>query len=278
MRALATLSYVACAAVGALAPAAASAQPQAVEAAIIEGAPSSHRAVAALLDASDAVYCSGTLIAPDAVLTAAHCVDEETPRLAHFAGAEGAPVLVRAWQSHPDYDPRALSADLAILWLDEPVAHITPQPLLETSMDETWVGRAVRVVGHGLTSSEELSSDGAQRERLTTIERVEPERVRHGPSSCDGDSGGAVLDEADGTLVAVISSGPRGCAFYGRATRIDAHRAWLVGALARGAPEPMSCAMRPARHRTSSLWCASALAITAALARRKEARGRRARQ
>lgn len=211
-------------AVGAFVASAASSQVAPARQAIVDGEPSFELAVVALLTADDRAYCSGSLVAPGLVLTAAHCLDHGVPTAVRVGDRT---IAVRGHRIHPDYDARSLHADLAILRIPDretPSLSLRHEPL-----DAGWLGRPVRVIGFGATSGVELTTDGRQRARTTTIERIEETRLRHGPSSCDGDSGGAVVDEATGVLVGVISSGPRGCVHYGRATRVDVYLDWIAG-------------------------------------------------
>ena len=90
--------------------------------------------------------CTGTLIAPDLVLTAAHCVParatrEEAPEQVHFLagwyrGDYAAHRTARAIFVHPDYvrDRRGvghLYSDIALIELESPIAaeEATPLPL-----------------------------------------------------------------------------------------------------------------------------------------------------
>jgi len=75
------------------------------------GEPSADPAVVALVQ-GDTVACTGTVIAPRAVLTAGHCAgDAPWPEVV----IDGARVAVAGAIVHPGFDPATLARDLATL-------------------------------------------------------------------------------------------------------------------------------------------------------------------
>ena len=179
-----------------------------------EGAAVPGAASAVMVLTSGGGVCSGIVVAPDAVLTAGHCVAGVGENRIHYRDETGRPVLVEtaARSLHPAYDGDAIrgrtrSIDLALLRTREPLPARFMPAMLSTAMPRA--GRNLTLAGYGATRGGDRRSIG--RYRGATLAVVEP----YGPSrilvwlkapeagGCQGDSGGPILEGA--TVVAVAA-------------------------------------------------------------------------
>ncbi len=224
---------------------------------IIGGTLSNEPAVVALLrrpvscqPEGSPLECTGTLVAPRVVITAAHCVgDAPVNAIDVFFGSDidgpGMRIPVSGGRAHPDWDPETHANDVAALILatDAPVAPIALSAALPdlTAMD-------VRLVGYGVAAG--ASTDvGEQREGTARVTEMSAAEIRMvpGPSmSCRGDSGGPVL--SGGQLVGVTSYGDPACTQLGVAMRTDAYAALFQSVLLEAAAAAPRAAFDPAEH------------------------------
>ena len=231
-------------------------------------------AVVALVYAGErAPRCTGSLIAEDVVLTAAHCVAKGQPSAVLFGGAS---VPVADAFMHPTYDPQTFADDLAIVRLAFPVP-IMPVPLAHMSDKDE--GMTVKVVGYGVVAGGGASAEtGVKREGTSKLADLGTHafRLQAEPSQpCLGDSGGPVfLLGTDGRsyLVGVTSHGDFGCTERAYAVRVGAYDDFIRPYVARSAGTTGGCSVGASSGLGGAApWC---IALATVLFARKRAQPR----
>ena len=190
--------------------------------------PADYPTVVALEEQPGNWFCTGTLIARNWVLTAAHCVAEgpTTGLHARFDDADvndttgGRVVAISEIHSNPVFDWEAWDNDIALLKLAEDVTDREPTPILR---DPVAFGTAVVDVGYGVSDNNEGGGGLLRRVQKVTADCAGANDpgvsganlvcmdASDGRGSCFGDSGGPTFATIGGArVVAGVTSGGTG--------------------------------------------------------------------
>ena len=200
-----------------------------------------HAAVGAVV--MNYFLCSGTLISPRIVVTAAHCILPGDPPKQFGLGPKtsSATEILDVVQAipHPQYGQGNVDGwtvnvhDIAILVLDK-AATTSPMQYRTASIDGL-AGAPITFVGFGVTVPGNPTTTGTKMKVSSTIGKVATQGFFNYTSpanpknTCTGDSGGPAVLNTGGVdeIISVVSGGDEACAENGFNTRVDVHAAWI---------------------------------------------------
>jgi hypothetical protein len=191
---------------------------------------------------SAAGFCSGVVLTPTIVLTAAHCVTSVNDTRVYLPGQ---PLFaLRRIAKHPDFHvdaprTRSRSIDLALIETADPLpADFTAPVLAEAGRYE--LGTSFEIAGFGVAREGEAKSSGTL--RVGNVRLRAPlssvllwlEDPQHETGACTGDSGAPVFT-ADGKLAAIVAfaegEGTRRCGKLTQAVLVAPQRAWIANVM-----------------------------------------------
>ncbi len=191
--------------------------------------------------------CTGTALARDLVLTAAHCVarNERTEVKAYQAGAA---IPVHSVAMHPRFDFEAYNssratADVALLKLTAPLPDIVVPAALAAAR-RVKAGEMLTIAGFGTVGSATARGLGLPREAKLTVTgnpgtlqiRLYDKLTRNqraGLGACTGDSGAPAYDGEGPLVIGVVSWSTaaldqEGCGGLTGITPLLIYRSWIV--------------------------------------------------
>lgn len=208
---------------------------------------SSYKNVGAIL-LNGRLHCTGTIIGPKTILTAAHCFYGYESQSKDFSFVIGPNIVQTSFgpkkvvsyvyptgEDGYSFNRVSLEDDIALAYLESP-SDIKPmllhngspswESILENKVNLTFVGFGFDKV------DDELVASGIKREGSWHVDIMENRRVAfsvEGKNTCKGDSGGpAFLSENSKIMQVAVTSGGDTLCTMGYETRVDAYKSWLA--------------------------------------------------
>ncbi|WP_105969986.1 S1 family serine peptidase [Streptomyces geranii] len=188
-----------------------------------------------ITDASQNQFCGGTLVSATKVVTAAHCMVDETTSSVRVVGGRtyrngtnGTVSRVTKIWIHPSYVDATEGDDVAVLTLATSMPYTAASYVTSSQTGVYAAGTTARIIGWGTTSSNGSSSNQLRTATVPTVsnasctssygssyiasDMVCAGYTAGGVDTCQGDSGGPLMI---GGVLAGITSWGEGCAAAG---------------------------------------------------------------
>lgn len=196
-------------------------------------------------------FCSGTLIAPRLVLSAAHCVGSGATYKIVTYDDNRQPLLkaVASIAAHPQFNVQGIiahraTADVALLLLEVPLNKVTAS--VSSPIGPLVAGSRFAVAGIGVSRRGDGKSGGAIRSasliaigqpgrlQIRLVDPATKNRIE-GLGACTGDSGGPVAQDQSGreVVIGVVSwstgaNDSAGCGGLTGVTPLTLYRGWIL--------------------------------------------------
>ncbi len=221
-------------------------------------------------------FCTGVLVSPRVVLTAAICstvgsTSLGVPDLVAVGSDSSSPdrtLTASAIHVHPDFDEDLAPYHPAVIVLDEDATATDLVPIAIADVATSLVGEDVVVAGFGQTSPSAVSSIGTRRWATLTVDSEDADTytASGGGTSglCTADAGAPLfwMDPTDGLRVMGLGVGGEAtCTVMSFFARVDLADAWLAHEIA--ASDPCDGETLAGRcDGETAIWCESDTLMT----------------
>lgn len=216
-------------------------------------------AATGLLLANGKLECTATLVAPDIIVSAGHClasISAPGVRLEFVIGADAEhptrTVALTEVTMAPELDHREPDddgPDLAVARLAERITEVAPA-VLYLGDAGTLIGQTMRLIGYGADNVDPTTKtptgSGPRRAASVTVAELFTQLIGYNvvnTAACAGDSGGPAYVKLGDTYqqVGVNSFGDDQCLTVGRYQRLDVYRDWLASVGVPNQPRVVTC-------------------------------------